>query len=143
MLYPPDDADEIRFMVGRHFYANDELEAAKESLEFIQPAAGIPYLKARFLLGVIYTRENTAPPALEAFKDILRYQRDVRDDAEVRAIAEKAVLALGRLFYTAGQFETATRYYDRIDETHPGWLDSLFEVSWWAITPARGGTCTR
>ena len=130
MLYPPDDADEIRFMVGRHFYANDDLEAAKESLEYIQADAGLPYLKARFLLGVIHTRENAAQPALEAFKDILRYQRDGQSDARVNAIAEKAVLALGRLFYTAGQFDTATRYYDRIDETHPGWLDSLFEVSW-------------
>ena len=129
-LYPPKDADEIRYMVGRHHYNMEDFELALESLESVEQGSGVLYLKAQYFIGVIRTRQNEATPALEAFKNILRYQRDVEDSAEVKPIADMAILSLGRLFYTVGQFDTAIRYYDRILKENNSWLDSLFEASW-------------
>lgn len=130
MLYPPANANEIRYLVGSYYYASDELDQAIESLESVEAANEQAYLKAQYLLGVIHTRKDAAQPALEAFKNILRYQRDVSNNAFVSEIAKKATLALGRVFYTAQQFDTAARYYDQIDQSDPAWLDSLFEISW-------------
>jgi tetratricopeptide (TPR) repeat protein len=130
LLYPPGPANTIRFLVGQHFYNVDDLGRAIESLEAVEAAAEEPYLKAQYLLGVIYTRRNEAQPALEAFRNILRYQRDVGTNEFVDGMAKRAILALARAFYTVGQFETAARYYDEIEQEDPAWLDSLFEISW-------------
>ena len=41
-----------------------------------------------------------------------------------------ANLALGRLFFSTRQYQVAVRYYDRVAEDDPNWLQSMFEVSW-------------
>lgn len=130
MLYPPADANEIRYLVGRHNYNEEDFELALESFESVEASADILYLKAQYFIGVIHTRENDAQPALDAFKNILRYQRDVNDSPEIQRISKSAILSLGRLFYTVGQFETSVRYYDQIEKENPAWLESLFETSW-------------
>ena len=130
MLYPPSAANEIRFLVGQYYYYNDELDRALESLAEVEEAAERPYIRAQYLIGVIQTRNNDAKPALDAFKNILRYARDVTTNDFVDEFVRKATLNLGRLFYTARNFDTAVRYYDQIDQNDPAWLDSLFEISW-------------
>lgn len=130
MLYPPEQANEIRFLVGQFHYTNDDLDQALESLGEVEQSAERPYLRAQYLIGVIHTRRNDAQPALEAFRNILRYARDVRTDDFVDDLVRKATLSLGRLFYTARQYSAAVRYYDEIDQTDPAWLESLFEISW-------------
>lgn len=130
LLYPPAQANEIRFLVGQHFYNRESLDRALESLEAVEEDNKEAYLKAQFLIGVIQTRNNAAQPAVEAFKNILRYERDQGGGEFVESMAKKARLALARVFYTAGQFDTAARYYDQITQDDPEWLDSLFEISW-------------
>jgi tetratricopeptide (TPR) repeat protein len=39
-------------------------------------------------------------------------------------------MSMGRLFYSARQYEAAGRYYDRVQEGTTAWLDSLFELGW-------------
>ncbi len=129
-LYPPAESNEILYLVGRHYYLEEDFEIALESFESVEQDGGIFYIKSQFFIGVIQTRQNQAQPALEAFKNILRYQRDVADSEEITRIANKAVLSLGRLFYTVGKFDTSIRYYDQIQRENAAWLDSLFESSW-------------
>jgi len=129
-LYPPSDANEIRYLVGRHNYNQEDFELALESFESVEETSGILFLKSQYFIGVIKTRLNEAQPALEAFKNILRYQRDVDDSREITRVADLAILSLGRLFYTVGQFDTSIRYYDQLDKDNTSWLDSLFEASW-------------
>jgi tetratricopeptide (TPR) repeat protein len=130
LLYPPSQADELRYLVGQHFYNVDDLDRALESLEAVEIASPEQYLRAQFLIGVIRTRKNEGPAAAEAFKNILRYQRDQGGGAVAEDLAKKAQLALARVFYSVGKFDTAARYYDQIDQDDPEWLDSLFEIAW-------------
>jgi predicted transcriptional regulator len=37
---------------------------------------------------------------------------------------------MARVFYSTGQNETAIKYYEKIPQDSPYWLDSLFEASW-------------
>ena len=129
-LYPPGDADAIRFLVGRYHYSEDNLEPAIESLDSVEKESEMPYLRAQFLLGVIQSREGQYPEALESFKNVLRYQRDINDNSDVQEMAQRTTLAIARLFYTVQDFEKAVRYYDRIEQEDSFWLESLFEISW-------------
>lgn len=140
------DVDEVRFLLGRYYYSVGEHEKAIAKLMPVRPAAGETYLKARHLLGVIQVslgkaeRQDSAASqnaasqrfglAAEAFKDMLRFEDLIGAPAYYATYRDLANMSMGRLFYSATQFETAGRYYDRVTEGTTAWLDSLFELGW-------------
>ena len=124
------DLAEIRFLLGRYHFSAGEHTKALERLTRILPADGVHYLKARYLMGVIYVVLNRAQPALDAFKDVLRFADQVGRPDYYERNEQLALMALGRLFYSTGKYEVAGRYYDRVKEGSEAWLDSLFELGW-------------
>ncbi len=126
----PEDLDEIRFMLGRYHYQAGEYKKATQRLERIKPNGKENYLKARYLLGVIAVIENHAQRAVDSFKAILRYGKSGGGAENYEKYNQMANMALGRLFFSVGKYGTAGRYYDRIKEYTPAWLDSLFELGW-------------
>ena len=124
------DLAEIRFLLGRYHFSAGEHKKALERLTRILPADGVHYLKARYLMGVIYVVLNRAQPALDAFKDVLRFAEQVGRPDYYERNEVMALMALGRLFYSTGKYEVAGRYYDRVKEGTAAWLDSLFELGW-------------
>jgi tetratricopeptide (TPR) repeat protein len=142
-LHRKEDLDEIRFLLGQYYYNVGELDQAIKQLTPVEPKAGELYLKARHLLGVIHVsrferllretkQASTAAltPALEAFKDVLRFEDLIGSPKFYGPYRDLAFLSMGRLFYSVGQYETAGRYYDRVVEGSTAWLDSLFELGW-------------
>ncbi len=142
-----DDADEVRFLVGRYYFSigeqsyalahgqcneqcKDAFGKAIGQLTALRPAAGETYLKAKHLLGVTFVYLNQAQPALEAFKDLLRFEEQVGNPKYYKTYRDLASMSLGRLFYSIGQYDTAVKYYDRVEEGTSQWLDSLFELGW-------------
>jgi len=128
--YPKNSVDEILFHVGQHFYYHNDWAKALDRLTRVQPKGGEHYLKARHLAGVIQVIKNDARPAADLFKDILRYEERFGSPSYYPRYRELAYLALARVFYSTGQYETAVRYYDQITEGSDVWLDSLFELGW-------------
>jgi len=136
------DLDEIHFLLGRYHYRVGDQKKAIEQLSAIKPDAGETYLKARQLVGVIFVgkaqdllknNQDASGPAelaVEAFKDILRFEERIGSPKYYRQYRDMASMSLGRLFYSTGQYETAGRYYDRVQEGTSTWLDSLFELGW-------------
>ncbi len=140
------DVDEVRFLLGRYYYGVKEYDKAIGKLSPIRPQAGEIYLKSRHLLGVIQVQlgkaeaQDTAASrnaasqhfslAVEAFKDILRFEDMVGAPAYYGHYRDLSNMSMGRLFYSSEQFETAGRYYDRVTEGTTAWLDSLFELGW-------------
>lgn len=129
-VHRKESIDEIRFLLGQYYYNVGDLDRAIKQLNPIKPEAGVTYLKAKHLLGVMYVVKNAAQPALEAFKDVLRFEEQMGSPSYFPQYRDLAYLSLGRLFYSIGQFETAGRYYDRVLEGSTTWLDSLFELGW-------------
>lgn len=142
-----EDAEEVRFLVGRYYFSIGEQsftlsrgqcnEQCKDAfgkaighLTALRPSAGETYLKGKHLLGVTFVYLNQAQPALEAFKDLLRFEEQVGSPKYYKQYKDLASMSLGRLFYSIGQFDTALRYYDRVEEGTSQWLDSLFELGW-------------
>lgn len=140
-VFKGDDIPEIRYLIGRSHFDAREFDKAIEVLSTITPKGGEFYLKARYLIGVTYVVRNQAKPALEAFKDVLRFEKIVGSPGYYADYREKAYMALGRLFYSlaanaetsakqTSTYETAGRYYDQVQEGSSLWLDSLFELGW-------------
>lgn len=129
-VHAKEDLDEVRFLLGRYYYNVGDRKKAIGNLLPIKPNAGELYLKARHLLGVIYTVENQAQPALDSWKDMLRFRETMGTPAYYAQYENLASMSLGRLFYSTGSFDTAGRYYDRVTEGTSAWLDSLFELGW-------------
>ncbi len=131
-VHNQDDLDEVHFLLGRYYYGVGEYDKAIAKLQVIKPAAHEFYLKARHLTGVIYTLPKMMKydMAVESFKDVLRFEEIVGAPSYFAQYRDMANMSLGRLFYSARQFEAAGRYYDRVTEGTSAWLDSLFELGW-------------
>ncbi len=129
-VHRKDELDEIRFLLGRYYHGVGDEKRAIEQLQLVKPESGETYLKSRQLLGVLYVILNQAQPALESFKDVLRFEEQVGNPGYYSYYRDIANMSLGRLFYSISQFETAGRYYDRVQEGTTAWLDSLFELGW-------------
>ena len=51
-------------------------------------------------------------------------------DPRIKPFEELANLSLARTFYSTGQYELATKYFDRVSQESYDWANSLFESSW-------------
>ncbi|MBO4350231.1 MAG: tetratricopeptide repeat protein [Proteobacteria bacterium] len=107
------------------------------------------YPKSRYLEGVTYVRQNKGQPALDSFKEVLRWldtkstsaEGLTKDEARLR---EYTYAALARVFYQVGStlwkmgerekaansWSTSIKYYNAFSRDSRMWLDALFEASW-------------
>lgn len=129
--YPADLKDEAAFIAALFHYNIEEFERAIPLLEQVAPADEELYLKSRYLLGAVQVRLNRAGESLEAFKDVLRHVRDSKSSSKTALEFEsRCLLAIARVFYSTGDYETALRYYGTVKKYSTYWLDALFEASW-------------
>jgi outer membrane protein assembly factor BamD (BamD/ComL family) len=141
-LYPADDADELHFLVGQFYYSEGALADALERFQRVTPRDADFYVRAKFLEGVVLVQQSglgteatevdseKLVTAGDAFKAILSYKRDKSSSSTIDRTSERAMLALGRLFYSTRQYDVSVKYYDQIGTDSPLWLESLYEVSW-------------
>ncbi|MBN1946626.1 MAG: tetratricopeptide repeat protein [Bradymonadales bacterium] len=122
--------DQLAFLVGRYYYTRGLLDDAWLWFEFISPASRY-YPQARYLQGMTHIQQYEGQPAVDAFQDVVVYvlQGDDRD-TEARKLAEMALLAIARTFYSTGEYEKAIEYYDQLPSSSRYWLDALFEKAW-------------
>ncbi len=129
--YPPDLKNEIALTVGQFWYTQDDLDTALLSLAMVDAQNEGFFFRAKYLQGAIYARKNKAKDSLDAFKDILRYERDSGSrSAIMKEFDARAVMAIARIFYSTRNFDTALKYYAQIEKYSSHWLQALFEKSW-------------
>ncbi len=131
---PEQYRDRYAYLVGRYFYNTLEIDQALALLNMVTSRSEL-YAKARYLTGITHVANYDAKPAVDAFRDVLRYlsQRNETNgrltNAE-RKLLDLTNLGMARVFYSTGSFDTSLRYYSRINRTSPMWLQALFESSW-------------
>ncbi len=133
-VVPEDFEDRYAYLVGRHFYEDLEVEQAVRLLDSIGPDSEY-YAKARYIMAITHVADYEAEPAVEAFRDVLRYLEGLDTpldelQGEEALILDLAHLGMARVYYSTGQFDTALSYYERIHRDSPRWPESLFESSW-------------
>ncbi len=124
--------DELYYLLGRHFYGQAKFDEAIDLFQRVAQTSPF-YIKAKFFEGVTYVRKYEGKPAVEAFKDILiigQEKPDYYTKDDIERFEELANLQLARVFYSTQQYDTSIKYYEKLDQKSPDWLDSLFEASW-------------
>lgn len=131
--------DELLYLLGRHFYRRAEFDQALSLFNRVDPRSPF-YIKAKFFEGVTYVRRYEGKPAVEAFKTLLAIAREEPKGRTAEEVAmykdlakvyeELALLSMARVFYSTTQFDTSIKYFEKLTQASPDWLDSLFEASW-------------
>lgn len=140
-VYPPANADELHFLVGQYFFGEEAHADALARFQSVSRKDDDLFVRAKYLEGIIDIAQSGVGSerslnaeklvaASEAFKAVLRHQRDHGGSPVVDRVAADAILALGRLFYSTRQYDVAVRYYGEILEDNPNWLDAVYESSW-------------
>jgi tetratricopeptide (TPR) repeat protein len=130
-----DVRDELYYLLGRHFYRQGRQEDWEQAITLFQsvPRDSRWFIDAKFFEAVTYVRQLKGKPATDALKEILTIgaekpkQYDKDDIARFNELAE---MTMARIFYTTKQFDTSIRYYEKLPQASPEWLNSLFEASW-------------
>jgi tetratricopeptide (TPR) repeat protein len=125
---------ELYYYLGRQYFREGKLEQAIELFQQV-PQDSEWYIASKFFEGITWVLVPKGQEAIDAFKEILvianepslrkKYKKE-----DVRDYTELAYLSMARVFYSTGQNETAIKYYEKIPQDSPYWLDSLFEASW-------------
>jgi len=120
--------DELTFLLGKYYYQKGQFKEAVELFRSVATSSEF-YAEARLFEGATYVRQYQAKPAVEAFKEVLRTAAE-SDDPKIKPFEDLANLSLARVFYSTGQYELATKYFDRVSQESFDWANSLFESSW-------------
>lgn len=124
--------DELYYLLGRHYYRQGNFEQAISLFQAVKVESPF-YVKAKFFEGVTYVRQYKGAPAVEAFKQILiiGQERPSYYSAEdIETYEELANLQLARVFYSTQQYDTSIKYFEKLPQESPDWLESLFEAAW-------------
>ena len=124
--------DELYYLLGRHYYRQGNFEQAITLFGAVKVESPF-YVKAKFFEGVTYVRQYKGAPAVDAFKQILviGQERPSYYTAEdIDTYTELADLQLARVFYSTQQYDTSIKYFEKLPQESPDWLESLFEAAW-------------
>jgi tetratricopeptide (TPR) repeat protein len=126
--------NKLYYLLGRFFYQAGQLEQAIGLFQKVQRDSEF-FPKAKFLEAVCWVLVPKGANAVEALKEILlisaepelraKYKR-----AEIQEFTERAQMTMARIFYSTKQYETSIRYFEKLPQESPFWVESLFEASW-------------
>ena len=123
--------DELHALAARFEYQRGSFDKALELLRRIPPSSPLR-LRALWLEGAIHVRRATPLPALAVFDEALRIAPRGTD-------RELAIISLARVHYAMGQFNTASRTYDRLPPLSLYWPRAALEGAWamsWSTSTA-------
>ena len=120
--------DELYFLLGKYYYQKGNFKQAVELYSAV-PSSSEFYVQAKLFEGATHVREYQAKPAVDAFKEVLKAAAE-SNDPNIKPYEDLANLSLARTFYSTGQFDLATKYFDRVSQESYDWANSLFESSW-------------
>lgn len=134
---PPAELEaSTNYVRAKFLFFRDNLDAARQAFESVAPQSPY-YPHARYFIGVILTKQQQYPQAIEAFRRVVRIQAETDEHKKVLDLAR---LALGRLYYETDNLDRAVEAYQGVSR-HSEFFDAaLYEAAWVFI---RSGDSTR
>lgn len=124
---------QFAYLVGRYYYANGDFDKAQAMLNRVRPGYK-DFVKARYIMGVNNVATYKAKKAVRNFKEVLRVLLSKQEKgpltADEQALLDKTYLAMARVFYSTGTYNSSIKYFSKIPRKSPLWAKSLFESSW-------------
>jgi tetratricopeptide (TPR) repeat protein len=125
--------DQFAYLVGRHLYQQMRTDEALRLLTAVSERSPY-YAPSRYIAAITHVANYRAEPAVEQFKEVLRYLegRDAAGELspKERELLELTTLGMARTFYSTGDYGTSLKYYSQIDRDSERWPQALFESSW-------------
>lgn len=136
-LIPEQYRDHYAYLAGRQLFEDLDIEEAVRLLRSVSRGSAY-YARARYIMGIAHVADYDAEPAVDAFRDVLRYMESLdtpldRLRGDRARLLDLTHLGMARVYYSTGQYETSLNYYGRISRDSPRWPDALFESSWTAF----------
>ncbi len=133
----PDDSDyyiPAQFFLGvgetREYHGKEAVEAFKEvlrkNIELQKKAAKEKKKRKK----EAKARKKELKKLKKKNPDLVIDKEFISYEEEMKRFEERANLALGYIFYQVGKFETGIKYFDKIPQDSPYWLDSIFASAW-------------
>ena len=119
----------INYLIGTIGYRKSKYEEAKAFLEAV-PVESSVYAKSQYMLGIVlvdprYPGGSQVNPAVTAFENVLNITS--RNQKDLVATQQLALLGLGRTWYGAGEYQKAVDSYEKIPRFSQYWDQALFE----------------
>jgi tetratricopeptide (TPR) repeat protein len=124
----------LYYLLGRFYYESGQLDQAITLFRKV-PRETEFYPRAKYLEAVCLVLVPNGKEAVDALKEILTIGADPDLAARYRAddveeFTERAELTMARVFYSTKQYDLAIKYFEKLPQESPDWVESLFEASW-------------
>ncbi len=126
--------NKLYYLLGRYYYQNGQLDQAITLFRKV-PRDSEFFPRAKYLEAVCWVLVPNGKEAASALKEILtiaaepdlakKYKRE-----DVEEFTERAELTMARVFYSTKQYDLAIKYFEKLPQDAPDWVESLFEASW-------------
>lgn len=124
-LPPAEVTAATHYARGRFMYHREDYAGAAQAFSRVTEGSG-EYLRAQYHLGVIYTRNEEYPQAIEVFERIGRAEPDNADD---RQVADLAQVGIGALRLEMDQPEEAIRAYQNVSRNSRVFDQALYQAA--------------
>ncbi len=121
---------QLAYMRGKTLYHQKKYADARQWFQRAAVDAEHAFV-ARYYEGIAFAAQRQLGPAREVFQSIVREAPRTPRDSNV---VDMAYLALGRLAYEEGNFDTAIDHYLQLPRTSPGFERALYELTWSLIS---------
>jgi tetratricopeptide (TPR) repeat protein len=124
----------LYYLLGKYYYESGQLEQAITLFQKV-PRDSEFFPKAKYLEAVCWVLVPRGKDAIDALKEILTIAAEPALAAkykpeDVEEFTDRAHLTMARVFYSTKQYDLAIKYFEKLPEESPDWVESLFEASW-------------
>lgn len=119
----------VNYLVGEVVLRQRKNDAAKAYLNAVAPESAV-YNRARYLLGVMATRQNNLDQAMGMFRGVVERIPADTDDEDALHERNMALIAAARVEYGRGNYDAAESLYDQVPRFSSEWFTSMYENAW-------------
>jgi len=120
----------VNFLIATIDNRRGKLDEGRDFAQAVPPEATV-YLKAQYLLGIIYADprypgdDKRYEEAIKAFETVINSKLPNQKDEKLTK--HLALLGLGRVYYGIGRYDKSVEAYDKIPRFSRYWDQALFE----------------
>jgi tetratricopeptide (TPR) repeat protein len=127
--FPRRYKNQFSYLLGKYHYLKGNFPDARDLLARVSPRS-IYYVKAKYIQGIMFYREERHQEAVNTIKDMVRAFYSPDNPSLDESLVEMAVLTIGRVYYQRHRFTLTEKYFRQISRDSENWLESLFELAW-------------
>lgn len=121
--------DQCNYLAGYVYFKDSRFDLARSTLASVSKDSKF-YLKARYLLGIVYSNLKEYDGAIEIFKDLASLENYPWTDPQTTFVRNNALLKLGYLYYERGEYEEALGYFNSVSPGFNQYDKSLLGAAW-------------